>query len=296
MTKFEKNISVLSDEYVEKIKKSEKPIWMKHEKSMNGDDNFSVYAAGTENLAYDKQAAKRTAKCILKDFRLDKGDVCVLIGFGIGNTASMLLEKSHPESKVICFEPIWYLLKQGLCRFSFLNALSTGRLIICNDATELSNSISYVENSSVVDRWFIIKEPYTQYVFNHYLDGYSKAESLVNMIQCNVGTVQSSGKQIALNDVKNIPRMIQEPGIVCLKNKHKKSAAIVVSTGPSLRKNIHILLEKKTRERCIIVCVAQALRTLLGYGIKPDYACTVCLLYTSPSPRDRTRSRMPSSA
>ena len=25
-------------------------------------------------------------------------------------------------------------------------------------------------------------------------------------------------------------------------------------------------------------------------------ACVVCLLYTSPSPRDRTRSRMPSSA
>ena len=27
----------------------------------------------------------------------------------------------------------------------------------------------------------------------------------------------------------------------------------------------------------------------------PDYGC-FCLLYTSPSPRDRTRSRMPSSA
>ena len=27
----------------------------------------------------------------------------------------------------------------------------------------------------------------------------------------------------------------------------------------------------------------------------PDLAC-ICLLYTSPSPRDRTRSRMPSSA
>ena len=31
---------------------------------------------------------------------------------------------------------------------------------------------------------------------------------------------------------------------------------------------------------------------LKGYGI----AFTLCLLYTSPSPRDRTRSRMPSSA
>ena len=31
---------------------------------------------------------------------------------------------------------------------------------------------------------------------------------------------------------------------------------------------------------------------------EPAYQCTdiTCLLYTSPSPRDRTRSRMPSSA
>ena len=28
----------------------------------------------------------------------------------------------------------------------------------------------------------------------------------------------------------------------------------------------------------------------------PDAKCHCCLLYTSPSPRDRTRSRMPSSA
>ena len=32
----------------------------------------------------------------------------------------------------------------------------------------------------------------------------------------------------------------------------------------------------------------------LGHTIRVQY--TVCLLYTSPSPRDRTRSRMPSSA
>ena len=32
-------------------------------------------------------------------------------------------------------------------------------------------------------------------------------------------------------------------------------------------------------------------------GIRPEVAQTmICLLYTSPSPRDRTRSRMPSSA
>ena len=34
----------------------------------------------------------------------------------------------------------------------------------------------------------------------------------------------------------------------------------------------------------------------LGGALFMGYIATVCLLYTSPSPRDRTRSRMPSSA
>ena len=41
-------------------------------------------------------------------------------------------------------------------------------------------------------------------------------------------------------------------------------------------------------------CVHIALTGLLGY--RPDLVVSGCLLYTSPSPRDRTRSRMPSSA
>ena len=35
---------------------------------------------------------------------------------------------------------------------------------------------------------------------------------------------------------------------------------------------------------------------LQASGIKQEYLNKYCLLYTSPSPRDRTRSRMPSSA
>ena len=35
---------------------------------------------------------------------------------------------------------------------------------------------------------------------------------------------------------------------------------------------------------------------LTALELKPFTRFTICLLYTSPSPRDRTRSRMPSSA
>ena len=39
------------------------------------------------------------------------------------------------------------------------------------------------------------------------------------------------------------------------------------------------------------VIAVVAVAAFAGYGLRQD-----CLLYTSPSPRDRTRSRMPSSA
>ena len=51
------------------------------------------------------------------------------------------------------------------------------------------------------------------------------------------------------------------------------------------------LLPKEKKER--VGLEAERIKYWLGQGAKPT---TSCLLYTSPSPRDRTRSRMPSSA
>ena len=45
-----------------------------------------------------------------------------------------------------------------------------------------------------------------------------------------------------------------------------------------------------------IRCFPMSIRILKGHYADPDAPGEVCLLYTSPSPRDRTRSRMPSSA
>ena len=41
--------------------------------------------------------------------------------------------------------------------------------------------------------------------------------------------------------------------------------------------------------------IGKFIHLIIGMPIK-DTQCGACLLYTSPSPRDRTRSRMPSSA
>ena len=46
----------------------------------------------------------------------------------------------------------------------------------------------------------------------------------------------------------------------------------------------------------IPLCALAALELVRNVFVFPDERAEICLLYTSPSPRDRTRSRMPSSA
>ena len=60
-------------------------------------------------------------------------------------------------------------------------------------------------------------------------------------------------------------------------------------------------LGKLHRPRLCVLCTVERIYKRLGLlSVEPDWWETTeinrCLLYTSPSPRDRTRSRMPSSA
>ena len=57
--------------------------------------------------------------------------------------------------------------------------------------------------------------------------------------------------------------------------------------------SLRILLENLLRREDGSIVRAQDIEALAGWRPGTDSSC---LLYTSPSPRDRTRSRMPSSA
>ena len=63
-------------------------------------------------------------------------------------------------------------------------------------------------------------------------------------------------------------------------------------------------LSPREKDKLLIAMAAEVARKRKSRGVKLNYPeaislicdAVVCLLYTSPSPRDRTRSRMPSSA
>ena len=70
------------------------------------------------------------------------------------------------------------------------------------------------------------------------------------------------------------------PAFVRTKLKSLTNGKVVDNTWPSSHKITVVRIERK----------------VFQYLYKDDMGYNFCLLYTSPSPRDRTRSRMPSSA
>lgn len=72
------------------------------------------------------------------------------------------------------------------------------------------------------------------------------------------------------NNIKNIKNSNY---IGDIKNIYKDFPAVIVSGGPSLSKNIHLL--KKVKDEFVIIASSRTLKALLDIGIDPDFVCTI---------------------
>jgi len=80
-------------------------------------------------------------------------------------------------------------------------------------------------------------------------------------------------KEIIKNSIKNLDYVAKSFSINEFKDIYKDIPAIVVSAGPSLAKNIHLL--KEVQDEFIIITGGRTLEPLLNQGIKPDFLCII---------------------
>lgn len=88
-------------------------------------------------------------------------------------------------------------------------------------------------------------------------------------VQSKVG--QEWQEKLRVNIEQNIK--LQDPNVSCFFHQFTKKPFIIVSAGPSLNKNIHLLREIK--KRAFIFSVGTALKPLLKQGIEPDMFCII---------------------
>ncbi|EGK8711820.1 motility associated factor glycosyltransferase family protein, partial [Campylobacter coli] len=189
---------------------------------------------------------------------------------------ALLQNKNHQH--IIVFEKdieiIWVMFHV----LDFSNELQNSRLMIlendklqAQDYTELCSSKPFFQFSRI---YFLELMSHYYERFHEDILGLNKklAENFKNIILRN-GNDPLDALQGIEQFVYNLPSMITHPSYKELLSKRKNlsDTAIIVSTGPSLTKQLPLF--KKYASKATIFCADSSYPILAKHGIKPDYVC-----------------------
>ncbi|ECL0378656.1 motility associated factor glycosyltransferase family protein, partial [Campylobacter jejuni] len=188
----------------------------------------------------------------------------------------LLQNKNHQH--IVVFEKdieiIWIMFHI----LDFSHELQNSRLMVLNtnkleiqDYNELCSSKPFFQFSRI---YFLELMSHYYERFHEDILGLNKklAENFKNSIVSH-GNDPLDALQGIEQFVYNLPQMITHPSYKELLSKRKgiSDTAIIVSTGPSLTKQLPLL--KKYANKATIFCADSSYPILAKHGIKPDYVC-----------------------
>ncbi|EMW0128012.1 motility associated factor glycosyltransferase family protein [Campylobacter jejuni] len=275
---FNKNIEALSNillkESLKKIKSSKFELIL-------GKDNLDINLKDTSDNTFLYENVIDELNSMLNTYN-DKYllyPVLYFYGFGNGILFKALLQNKNHQHIVVFekdIEIIWVIFHI----LDFSNELQNARLMVLNtnkleiqDYNELCSSKPFFQFSRI----------YFLELMSHYYERFHEdvlelnkklAENFKNSIVSH-GNDPLDALQGIEQFVYNLPQMITHPSYKELLSKRKNlsDTAIIVSTGPSLTKQLPLL--KKYASKATIFCADSSYPILAKHGIKPDYVLSL---------------------
>ncbi|ECL9133608.1 motility associated factor glycosyltransferase family protein [Campylobacter jejuni] len=275
---FNKNIEALGNIL---LKESLKEIKSSKFELILGKDNLDINLKDTSDNTFLYENVIDELNSMLNTYN-DKYllyPVLYFYGFGNGILFKALLQNKNHQHIVVFekdIEIIWIMFHI----LDFSHELQSARLMIlendklqAQDYTELCSSKPFFQFSRI----------YFLELMSHYYERFHEdvlelnkklAENFKNSI-VSYGNDPLDALQGIEQFVYNLPQMITHPSYKELLSKRKNisDTAIIVSTGPSLTKQLPLL--KKYASKATIFCADSSYPILAKHGIKPDYVLSL---------------------
>ncbi|HED8092363.1 TPA: motility associated factor glycosyltransferase family protein [Campylobacter coli] len=273
---FNKNIEALGNIL---LKESLKEIKSSKFELILGKDNLDINLKDTSDNTFLYENVIDELNSMLNTYN-DKYllyPVLYFYGFGNGILFKALLQNKNHQHIVVFekdIEIIWVMFHI----LDFSSELQSARLMVLNtnkleiqDYNELCSSKPFFQFSRI---YFLELMSHYYERFHEDILGLNKklAENFKNSI-VSYGNDSTDTLQGIEQFVYNLPQMITHPSYKELLSKRKgiSDTAIIVSTGPSLTKQLPLL--KKYASKATIFCADSSYPILAKHGIKPDYVC-----------------------
>ena len=195
-------------------------------------------------------------------------------GFGLGYHVRALFERLQGDTFVVVSEGNMALLRTALELFDFSEMIESKRLVIITrpDREEIFNKLQPHGNMLVMGTLFT-RALQRQIDPEFHREVHTAVSEYASYLRSHVISLLANSIITTENVLGNLGSYVGTPSIGMLKNRFAGYPAVVVSAGPSLRKNLAIL--KEIRDRVVVIAVQTTLKPLLAYGIKPDFVTSL---------------------
>lgn len=204
----------------------------------------------------------------------ERAGAVVVLGFGLGYHARALAERLGRDTVLVIFEPDVALLRAVFERIDHSAWLASTNVVFCTDPANtpaLGRTMEGLEPLVALGVRFL-EHPASRARLGP--DARRFAESFTQVIasmRTHIVTTMVQSDTTARNNLMNLDHYCTCGGVGELEGVADGFPAIVVSAGPSLRRNIQLLRDPGVRDRCVIIAVQTVLRQLLDMGVKPHF-------------------------
>ncbi|MEO1585214.1 MAG: 6-hydroxymethylpterin diphosphokinase MptE-like protein [Planctomycetota bacterium] len=205
---------------------------------------------------------------------LDNAAVVVVNGFAMGHHVRSILARARSTALVVVYEPDLGLMRAVLERQDHAAWLGDPLLRFITDAadsTALGRALEGSEGLVSLGLEILDHPPSERRLGDTPATLGAKLAEIVRSIRTNVVTTLAQADVTARNQLMNLDRYVACDGIADLRGCCAGRSGLVVSAGPSLARNLHVLEQPWVRERAVIVAVQTMLKPLLERGIRPHF-------------------------
>lgn len=198
----------------------------------------------------------------------------VALGFGLGYHVAAVAWKMQRTGVLLCYEPDASLLRAVLERIDhseWIRSTNVALLVGADEGSAISEAVSGSEGVFTLGTAFV-EHPACRTRLGPALDAFaSRFTTVLRAVRTTIVTTLVQSEATLRNLLMNADWYVSTPGIADLAGAGAGRPAIVVSAGPSLRRNMDLLAEPGVRDRVVIIAVQTVLKQLLARGIRPHF-------------------------
>ncbi|MFT3788215.1 MAG: DUF115 domain-containing protein [Tepidisphaeraceae bacterium] len=198
-----------------------------------------------------------------------------VLGFGLGHHVKALYDRFGDTVRIWIFEPDLRVLRAAIEHVDLSDVFASGRVKLVHelDRTDLTKQFTQDGAALAAGNAYVEHAPSVQRCPQFFEQTKVVIADLLSHCRTQINTIVLNARHTAENIARNLPLYLSTPGLDRLANAFEKKPAIIVSAGPSLRKNKHLLAA--VRDNAVLISVQTTLQIMLDMGVEPHFVTSI---------------------